>query len=66
MARRFLVHQEFGDNARDLAAIGKHAACDRSHDAAGAAAIDQPEAVVGDRAAERTAGFHVNRVASGL
>ncbi len=62
----FLVHEEFGYNARDPAATGKNTAGNRAHDALRTPAIDEAQMVFGDRASKGAAGLDVGRVASRL
>ena len=45
-------HQELGDDAGDLAAVFEHGLGDGAHQPDGAAAIDEPDVVVGEEFAE--------------
>ena len=61
----FLGHQEAGNDAGDLAAGAQRAIGHRTHDALAAAAIDQPQAGLGEGAAEHMAGLDVEFAAAG-
>ena len=66
MARRLHIDQKFRYDAGHFAAIGKNAAGNCAHDALGAAAIDEANAVFGNGFPKRAARFHMGRITSGL
>ncbi len=66
MTGRLHVHEKFGNDPRHLPAGGKHAAGNGAHDALGAAAIDETQAVGGDGGPQLTPGLDKGSRASGL
>ena len=62
LAGAFLGQQEFRDDAVDVAAIGAHGLGHGAHHADVAAAIDQPDAVLGHDLAEVGGGLDEGRV----
>jgi hypothetical protein len=66
MARRLHVDKKFGDDAGHLAAVRQDARSDGTHDALGAAAIDKPKAMCGDRFSKRAASGEIGWIAAGL
>lgn len=66
LSRSFLVHQEFRNDADGFAAIGHNRIGDRAHEAVGAAAIDEIDAVLGHRPAEDFRSLTISRFMAGL
>ena len=63
LRQHVLAHgQELGDDAGDLAARGERGAGHLSHEAQSAAAVDEADAVLRQRRAERARGFRIGGI----